>query len=179
MENKNADGNTPLHRACFLGNLEKVQKMIVNHNLNEENKDGDTPLHFASYRGHLEIVKTLIEAGADIDTKNKTGNTPLHLASQEAHLNIVKALIHAGTNYMLINKNGYLASEIAKGMSAHDKNKHDTYMEICNILEKKKGNNNAYWSKITNASGVRGPWKLPHGGRRLSRKRKTTVKCLN
>ncbi len=65
----NSYGNTPLHLACEIGNLEMVEALIkAGVDVNFKNK-GLTPLHKAYEKNHLKIVKALIKAGADVNTK--------------------------------------------------------------------------------------------------------------
>ena len=55
------DGQTPLHRSCYHGNLE-FTKLLVENGANQhiQNKDGWYPVHLASYHGHSEIAKYLL-----------------------------------------------------------------------------------------------------------------------
>ena len=55
------EGQTPLHRTCYHGNLAFI-KLLVENGANQhiQNKDGWYPVHLASYYGHSEIVKYLL-----------------------------------------------------------------------------------------------------------------------
>lgn len=55
------DGQTLMHRACRLGNLE-ILKILVKHGASQniKNKDEWFPIHLATYYGHFDLVKYLI-----------------------------------------------------------------------------------------------------------------------
>ena len=48
-------------------------------------------LHLAVHYGLTVTVKTLIAAGADVNTKDKSGNTPLNLAAHYGRTKIVES----------------------------------------------------------------------------------------
>ena len=71
IETKNIHGETPLHYACRLGNLEivKVLTQVNNSEFNAESLDNmnESPLIKAVKNGHLEVVKHF----APLDTINE------------------------------------------------------------------------------------------------------------
>ena len=72
------DGDTPLHRICFNGNLEDMEILIANGaEINAPGDTGNTPLHEAISFGPLEMVKRLLELGADPTIENEFNETAL------------------------------------------------------------------------------------------------------
>jgi hypothetical protein len=97
---------TPLHLACFLGDLEIVQK-LVGRGANVNSNDGlnGTPLHMACHKGHAKVAEFLIGHGAKLDIcSNEDGSTPLHIASSEGlHIPLTPSF-STQTIFSLINQ---------------------------------------------------------------------------
>ena len=92
----NNHGETPLHRAVALNNLEIVN-MLINVgqlNINVQNDEGHTPLYKAVLNKNVEIVKALVDHGADINIPANYGGTPLHRAVNVNNVEIFKILIN-------------------------------------------------------------------------------------
>jgi ankyrin repeat protein len=88
------NGNTALHSAAEMGNLEVVKYLIDEKgvDVNQANKDGERVLHLAA--GDLEVVKYLIdEKKVDINQFDRFGQTTLHYAARNRNLEVVKYLI--------------------------------------------------------------------------------------
>ena len=93
---KNNDGVTPLHYACYHGYLNIAQYLIREEHCNPscENKYGWTPLHYACRYDNLNIAQYIIREGhCNPSCENKYGNTPLHYACRYGHLSIAQYLI--------------------------------------------------------------------------------------
>jgi len=102
--NINHAGESPLHAAAIIGDLETF-KLIVDqdkYDLNRPNKEGMTPLHYATQEGHLEIVQYLIEEKSiDPNLKvikgeyehSRVNFSPIHIAAQNGELEIIKYLV--------------------------------------------------------------------------------------
>ena len=88
MNERNESGKSPLHAACYNGNMDIV-KVLVHHNshVNEQDHDAWTPLEAAAQEGHQDIVNYLALNGADID-----GLTSLHAAANAGNLNAIKCI---------------------------------------------------------------------------------------
>ena len=92
------NGETPLHYACKIGNLEIVKILCpFAIGFNAISVQQMTPLHFACENGHTEIVKFLLDhsqkKGIIINTINRFGWTPLHMASLEGHAEVVNLIL--------------------------------------------------------------------------------------
>jgi ankyrin repeat protein len=84
VNEKNKDGDTPLHLAMRGKGNKKIVRLLLKYqciDINAQSKDGDTPLHLAMRgKGNKKIVELLLEyQGIEINVKNKAGDTPLHL----------------------------------------------------------------------------------------------------
>ena len=91
---RDIDGNTPLHLACFVGDLEIVKLTIDSVDPDVTNNDERTCLHMAYRNGHKTTVKWLLNHGkCNPNLRDKDGNTPLHFACYVGDLDIVKLII--------------------------------------------------------------------------------------
>jgi len=115
---RDLDGNTPLIRACFLGNLPVVKLLhSLGADINTSNDIGYTALHFATQERLTHIVKWLLDAGAKVDSVDNHGNTPLFRAVFEAESNddpIVNMLIKSGANPLNKNKHGVSPKDLSE-----------------------------------------------------------------
>jgi ankyrin repeat protein len=103
---QNDEGETPLHRAILMGNLEIAKYLVSNGaNINAITIDGNSPLHYAVYKSlalswpyySFAIVEFLVSNGADINAQNKHNKrTPLHLAIFTGNIEVIKYLIEQG-----------------------------------------------------------------------------------
>ncbi len=100
IDEKDADGNTPLHNAAQAGNVDLMTKLIaLGADVAAVNAKGQTPLHCAALSKNSAAVKVLLDAQANVKAKNKFGITALHYAAQDAGtLAVVKMLVEAGAN---------------------------------------------------------------------------------
>ncbi|XP_011403628.1 PREDICTED: ankyrin-1-like [Amphimedon queenslandica] len=107
---KDAAGMTPMHKACFNGNKEMVQRLLENGaNPNLCTLTGDTPLHTA-FCGKInaEIIRLILAAGANPNAVEKTYKlTPLHLACCMNEIAIIETLLSADKiNINVLDVNG-------------------------------------------------------------------------
>jgi ankyrin repeat protein len=117
LNDKDADGYTPLHYAVMYGQKEISEDLLNNGaNVDElQSKSKRTALHNAALIGELELAKLLLAKGANINAQEEDGNTPLHFAylGNDKDSLIVEELIKApGINIALENYVGKKASEL-------------------------------------------------------------------
>ncbi|ELT99631.1 hypothetical protein CAPTEDRAFT_39776, partial [Capitella teleta] len=106
------NGDTHLHKVCFLNNVRMV-KFLLNKGLEIDAREilGKTPLHMAISDSSNEttlimIVEVLVTNGANVDTSDHDGDTPLHVASIKKYLSIVNYLLGNGADPNAINNEG-------------------------------------------------------------------------
>ena len=97
----NKDGWTPLmislkNRHINIANI--LIRKLRQKSIKIKNKFGETALHFAVTIGDKDIVRTLIGAGAPLNTQTKNGWTPLMIALKYRHTNIMTVLIEKGVD---------------------------------------------------------------------------------
>jgi ankyrin repeat protein len=74
---------------------------------NAPQADGMTALHWAGVNGDAEIAKTLIYAGANLESVTRQGShTPLHVAARHGSGAVVRALVDAGANVKAVTSTG-------------------------------------------------------------------------
>ena len=109
LEQRDADGRAPLHRACIRScryssdlsiNKEYASLQLVNSGVNVHAADdtGSTALHYAAQHGMGSTVKVLLHASASPAVKNHAGFTPFYYALLDPRCDIINALLDAGAN---------------------------------------------------------------------------------
>lgn len=93
INEKNANGYTPLYLAFALNKFEMVELLLTHESINVNEKDaiGNTPLHQANNYNYFPIVELLLShKDINIHKKNSHNDTPLDLATNKPE--IVKLL---------------------------------------------------------------------------------------
>ncbi|XP_046558384.1 ankyrin-2-like isoform X2 [Haliotis rubra] len=95
---KNSDKrqkDNDFHRACKLGDLDRVVRILSEDldNLNRKDSHGRTGLMVAAYQGHRDVVELLVTKGADLTSVDKGGDTVLHAACRAGDISIVKFVL--------------------------------------------------------------------------------------
>lgn len=98
-DEKDMAGNTPMHVATKLGNVEAVEALIAarakTYSLNIQ---GKSPLYMAVENGHEAIVELLCKAGASIVRSNHQYKlSPLQKAIVDKNLGLVKIMLEHGS----------------------------------------------------------------------------------
>ncbi|WAR27874.1 ANK2-like protein [Mya arenaria] len=92
-----SDFGTPLHVACFNGNLSLVDALLKGGaEFRVKGPANQTPLFIAALRGHFKVVKLLSAKGSALDDQDTLGLTALHAAIIENHEDVAVGLIRAG-----------------------------------------------------------------------------------
>ncbi|PLB41064.1 ankyrin repeat-containing domain protein [Aspergillus candidus] len=109
LEQRDADGRTPLHRSCIGSfsypydpsiNKEYASLQLVESGVSVHVADdtGSTALHYAAQHGMRSTVKALLAASASPAVKNNAGFTPFYYALLKPRCDIINALLDAGAN---------------------------------------------------------------------------------
>ncbi len=102
INSKDNEGDTPLHLAAAIGQLEIVELLIENGAMVDFQDGcdimGRTPLHRAVSQGHINVARLLIKAGADINAKQWDGYTALNLAKVTNNTELVNLLREFGAD---------------------------------------------------------------------------------
>jgi ankyrin repeat protein len=138
VNSHNAFGTSPLIMAIHGGNIDLVEFLIGQGADVDDEQSGHTALHAAVLRGNLEAVRTLIDAGARLEStvKDSTpvrrqstdynfhnaliGATPLWLAARFAEPAIMMALLDAGADAFTVNTVSYPAQDMGENYIAEE-----------------------------------------------------------
>eukprot|EP00117_Sycon_ciliatum_P042855 scpid16133/ scgid5548/ Inversin; Inversion of embryo turning homolog; Nephrocystin-2 len=95
-----ADGNTPLHYACLLGEHSIIKVLLkAGADYSKKNCLGSTPLHLSVASGSDKAVQTFLKEAKgemlDVDAMTSHGYSPLALAVYADHASIVSTLLKA------------------------------------------------------------------------------------
>ena len=94
-----ADGQTPLHRACEEGCADIAEIFLKrNSNINQYNKLMKTPLILAVEGRHTKVVELLVEYKCDINICDKDGRTACDIAVEKQFVDIENILLNAMKN---------------------------------------------------------------------------------
>lgn len=105
---RNAEGNSLLNEAAYIGDRRLVEAMIrigvdVDYparGLADIAPVGSawTPIMLAAAEGHEEIVSMLIQGGADVNAKNELGRTSLMFSANYGFFEIAEMLLENGAS---------------------------------------------------------------------------------
>jgi len=114
---RDRDGNTPLIRASFLGNIDLV-RILLGHGAeaNAVNNRGWSGLHFAAQENRENVAKLLFDAGAIVDLRDVDGNTPLSNAVFASAKEMIVFLLAKGASLDTPNDHGVSPRELADSM---------------------------------------------------------------
>ena len=93
VNQRDADGDTPLHIVCFWGDAEAAGVLLdAGAGVNVPGDMGRTPLFDAVCSGNTELIALLINAGADTNQTDDYGKTPMQLAINLGKEEVVRFL---------------------------------------------------------------------------------------
>jgi len=97
-------GETSLHFAAFLGDINAMKRLITEDNADVNVVDNRkmVPLHYAIRYGHLDVVKVLLENGADVNAVSDCNNTALHVAVRGGRVDMMKVLLQNGADVSVV-----------------------------------------------------------------------------
>ncbi|KAH3739692.1 hypothetical protein DPMN_046349 [Dreissena polymorpha] len=139
LEDRDEDGDTPLHIAVILFDSDFVEQILKRYPFSNciymPNKLLQTPLHLAVITDQPRVVRSLVSAGSDKDARDKNGDTPLHICCRKGYVDCIIALLDNNNLYgtteridlSLLNYDGHSCLHLAA--SNH-------YMNIVMILLK-------------------------------------------
>lgn len=98
INEKDDEGNTPLHYAIYYDNLELIELLLKQKNIkvNAKNEKGFAPLHIVilgNSINSLNILEYLLDNGANINVQDKNGHTPLHVAISQNDIEVIEMLL--------------------------------------------------------------------------------------
>lgn len=89
----NGDGDTALHVAAKVGNVETATMLLeAGSDVNARGNEGATPLHCAIHTADRRLVQVFLDGEADFDVKDDAGKTPLELAEESHKVDLVVLL---------------------------------------------------------------------------------------
>lgn len=93
VNEKGADGFTPLHWAAYYGQADMIRYLVSRGaEVNAASPQYGTPLTLAATYGFKDAVKALLEAGADPGARDGAGKTPLDYAKDGGFAEIATLL---------------------------------------------------------------------------------------
>ncbi|XP_046342152.2 ankyrin repeat domain-containing protein 29-like isoform X2 [Haliotis rufescens] len=113
----NEYGNSTLHCACLLEDLEMI-KFVLSHTMADINIRGEesrTPMMWAALKGHRKVVDFLVSEGALVSPVDDGGNNILHCACQGGDVETVEFVLSLNVvDINVKNKKGQTAADVAK-----------------------------------------------------------------
>jgi ankyrin repeat protein len=144
LDQKNENGDAPIHLAIKNDNELFVQKLIVcGADINFLDRNEESSMHLAVRSENKNLIDILIENKADLERKNKDGDMPLHLAIKSGDYSIAELLIRRGANVLVQNSEGNTALHLLVSVIVENFQKSGPYKDhsrlIYLLLKGKKG----------------------------------------
>ncbi|KAK3912622.1 Ankyrin repeat domain-containing protein 7 [Frankliniella fusca] len=109
-----------LHKAAWVGNLEKVKSHLKKIDVNVVDASNRTPLHLAAAQGHTNIVWILLSSKAATNIVDVGGKTAFLKAVEGGYKEIVSNMLEKGTEINLKDADGNTALHIATKLGYYD-----------------------------------------------------------
>jgi ankyrin repeat protein len=112
LDIRNENGETILHAACFVGNLQVV-KALMDHGAdpNATDHDGFTPLHtlmegLGGSENTEEVLSFMLSKSANLHKKNLSGKTILHIACEKGETGWAEKILDQGADVNVRDNEG-------------------------------------------------------------------------
>lgn len=111
---RGADGFTPLHLACFFGQLEAAE-ILVRHgaDTNAVSPSRIAVIHSAAASRNSALLKLVLHAGANPNSQQQRGYTALHEAAMHNSVERARVLLEAGADAAIKSDEGQTAADMA------------------------------------------------------------------
>jgi uncharacterized protein len=111
---QSSDGFTPLHLACFFGQLEAAE-MLIQHqaDVNAVSPSRIAVIHSAAASRNAALLRLVLQAGANPNLQQQGGYTALHEAAMHNSVDRAQALLDAGADRTIRSDEGLTAAEMA------------------------------------------------------------------
>ena len=111
---RGADGFTPLHLACFFGQLDAAEILVrYGADTNAVSPSHIAVIHSAAASRNADLLKLVLGAGADPDRQQQRGYTALHEAAMHNSVERAQALLKAGADPAIKSDEGQTAADMA------------------------------------------------------------------
>ena len=112
---QSSDGFTPLHLACFFGQLDAAETLVgYEADVNAVSPNRIAIIHSAAASRNAALMKLVLQAGANPNLQQQGGYTALHEAAIHNSVERVQALLEAGADRTVRNNDGLTAAEMAE-----------------------------------------------------------------
>lgn len=111
---RSADGFTPLHLACFFGQLEAAETLVRHGaDVNAVSPSRIAVIHSAAASRNAALLKLVLRGGADPNSQQQRGYTALHEAAMHNSVERTQALLDAGADLAIKSDAGQTAADMA------------------------------------------------------------------
>ncbi|MFZ0912731.1 MAG: ankyrin repeat domain-containing protein [Candidatus Korobacteraceae bacterium] len=111
---RSADGFTPLHLACFFGQLEAAEILVCHGaDANAVSPSRIAVIHSAAASRNAALLKLVLRAGANPNSQQQRGYTALHEAAMHNSVERAQALLDAGADLAIKTDEGQTAADMA------------------------------------------------------------------